>query len=89
MIYTLYYVHDPMCSWCYAFKSTLDTLKKHLDSNIKLVYVVGGLASHSDEIMPKDMQEKIEDIWYEIEKIQVQNLTMIFGKTVNQGVQPI
>ena len=68
MIYTLYYVHDPMCSWCYAFKSTLDTLKKHLDSNIKLVYVVGGLASHSDEIMPKDMQEKIENIWYEIEE---------------------
>jgi putative protein-disulfide isomerase len=57
-----------MCSWCYAFKSTLDTLKKHLDSNIKLVYVVGGLASHSDEIMPKDMQEKIENIWYEIEE---------------------
>ena len=69
MIYTLYYVHDPMCSWCYAFKSTLDTLKKHLDSNIKLVYVVGGLASHSDEIMPKDMQEKIENIWYEIEEV--------------------
>ena len=68
MIYTLYYVHDPMCSWCYAFKPTLDTLKKHLDSNIKLVYVVGGLASHSDEIMPKDMQEKIENIWYEIEE---------------------
>ena len=68
MIYTLYYVHDPMCSWCYAFKSTLDTLKKHLDSNIKLVYVVGGLASHSDEIIPKDMQEKIENIWYEIEE---------------------
>ena len=63
MVYTLYYVHDPMCSWCYAFKSTLDELKKHLSSNIKLVYVVGGLAPHSDEIMPKDMQEKIQSIW--------------------------
>ena len=69
MIYTLYYVHDPMCSWCYAFKSTLETLKKHLDSNIKIVNVVGGLAPHSDEIMPKDMQEKIENIWYEIEEV--------------------
>ena len=69
MVYTLYYVHDPMCSWCYAFKSTLDELKKHLSSNVKLVYVVGGLAPHSDEIMPKDMQEKIQSIWYEIEKV--------------------
>ena len=68
MIYTLYYVHDPMCSWCYAFKPTLDNLKKHLNSNIKVINVVGGLAAHSDEIMPKDMQKKIENIWYEIEE---------------------
>ncbi len=69
MIYSLYHVHDPMCSWCYAFKPTLDELRKHLADNIKLVHVVGGLAKHSDEVMPKDMQEKIEDIWYEIEDV--------------------
>ena len=69
MIYTLYHVHDPMCSWCYAFKPTLDELRKNLGENLKLVHVVGGLAKHSDEIMPKDMQEKIESIWYEIEDI--------------------
>uniref|UniRef100_UPI004047E049 DsbA family protein n=2 Tax=Aliarcobacter sp. TaxID=2321116 RepID=UPI004047E049 len=69
MIYTLYHVHDPMCSWCYAFKPTLDELRKNLNNNIKLVHVVGGLAKHSDDIMPKDMQEKIEAIWYEIEDV--------------------
>lgn len=69
MIYTLYYVHDPMCSWCYAFKATLDELKKHLSSNIKIVYVVGGLAKYSDEPMPMEMREKIENIWYEIEEV--------------------
>ncbi len=69
MVYTLYYVHDPMCSWCYAFKATLDELKKHLSSNIKIVCVVGGLAKHSDEPMPMEMREKIENIWYEIEEV--------------------
>ena len=69
MIYTLYHVHDPMCSWCYAFNPTLDVLRKNLGENLKLVHVVGGLAKHSDEIMPKDMQEKIESIWYEIEDV--------------------
>lgn len=69
MIYSLYHVHDPMCSWCYAFKPTLDELRKHLADNIKLVHVVGGLAKHSDEIMPQEMQEKIEAIWYEIEDV--------------------
>ena len=69
MIYSLYHVHDPMCSWCYAFKPTLDELRKHLADNIKLVHVVGGLAKHSDEIMLQEMQEKIEAIWYEIEDV--------------------
>ena len=68
MIYTLYHVHDPMCSWCYAFKPTLDELRKNLVTNIKIQHVVGGLAKHSDEIMPEDMQDKIQNIWFEIEK---------------------
>ncbi len=68
MIYTLYHVHDPMCSWCYAFKPTLDELRKKLNNNVKLVHVVGGLAKHSQEAMPKEQQETIENIWYQIEK---------------------
>ena len=67
MIYTLYHVHDPMFSWCYAFKPTLDELRKNLKNNIKLVHVVGGLAKHSNEDMPLNQQEMISNIWHEIE----------------------
>lgn len=65
----LYYIHDPMCSWCYAFKKDYDKLKKKLPSNIELINIVGGLAKDTNEPMPKDMQEKIESVWYEIEKM--------------------
>jgi len=68
MIYTLYHVHDPMCSWCYAFKPTLDEIRKNLKDNIKLVHVVGGLAKHSDEPMPQEQRVTIENIWKQIEK---------------------
>ena len=68
MIYTLYHVHDPMCSWCYAFKPTLDELRKNLKENIKLVHVVGGLAKHSNEDMPQEQQKMISNIWHEIEQ---------------------
>lgn len=68
MIYTLYHVHDPMCSWCYAFEPTFDKLRENLNDNIKVVHVVGGLAKHTDEPMSLDMRKKIEDIWYEIQK---------------------
>lgn len=69
MVHTLYYVYDPMCSWCYAFAPTFEKVKENLASNIKIVYVPGGLAPHSNEPMPQNMQEKIESIWYEIEKV--------------------
>jgi len=68
MIYTLYHVHDPMCSWCYAFKPTLDELRRNLKEKIKLVHVVGGLAKHSNEDMPLEQQKMISNIWHEIEE---------------------
>ncbi|MFY9074373.1 DsbA family protein [Malaciobacter mytili] len=67
MKYTLYYIHDPMCSWCYAFKPTLNEIKNSLDKDYKFINIVGGLAKHTQETMPKDMQEMIENIWYQIE----------------------
>ena len=69
MIHTLYYVYDPMCSWCYAFAATFEKIKENLPSNIKIVYVPGGLAPHSKEPMALEMREKLESIWYEIETI--------------------
>jgi len=65
----LYYIHDPMCSWCYAFKKDYDKLKTRLPNNIEIINLVGGLAKDSNEDMPKEMQEKLESIWYDIENI--------------------
>ncbi len=65
----LYYIYDPMCSWCYAFSDTFEKLKEKLDSNIKIEYIPGGLAPHSNEPMPQEMRKKIESIWYEIERV--------------------
>ena len=66
---TLYYVYDPMCSWCYAFDETFDAIKKNLKKDTQIIYIPGGLAAHSNEIMPKEMQEKIESIWFQITEV--------------------
>ncbi len=58
MIHTLYYVYDPMCAWCYAFAPTFKEIKENLPTNVKIVYVPGGLAPHTNEPMPQDMREK-------------------------------
>lgn len=64
--HTLYYIYDPMCSWCYAFAPTFNEVKKNLASNIKVVYVPGGLAPHNKEPMSQNMRDKIQNIWHEI-----------------------
>ncbi len=65
---TLYYVHDPMCSWCWAFRPTLTKLLAALPSHIKVQYLVGGLAPDSDEPMDETTQAMIQKHWHTIEK---------------------
>ena len=63
----LYYIHDPMCSWCWGFKPTWHKLQKSLPDNIKVEYLLGGLAKDSSESMPLPMQESIKKTWKTIQ----------------------
>ncbi len=63
----LHYVHDPMCSWCWGYKPTLELLKQQLPASIEFNYVVGGLAPDSDEPMSEEMKGKLQAIWKQIE----------------------
>ncbi len=65
---TLYYVHDPMCSWCWGFRPTWLAVQKQLPPGIRLVSLLGGLAPDSDLPMPPDMQKMIARIWSTIQK---------------------
>ncbi len=62
----LYYVHDPMCSWCWGYRPTWDALQQALPEDIQQVNVVGGLAPDSDEAMPMEQQKLIAGHWQRI-----------------------
>ena len=66
---TLYYIHDPMCSWCWAFKPTWHKVLKELPSHINVYYLLGGLAPDNDLPMPLDTQKYVQDNWIKIQKI--------------------
>lgn len=59
----LYYVHDPMCSWCWAFVPVWETIKQNLPDHIEVQYLLGGLAPDSNEPMPNAMQSAISGYW--------------------------
>lgn len=65
---TLHYVHDPMCSWCWGYRPTINKLKQQLPGIIAFNYVVGGLAPDSTEPMSTEMQSKLQAIWKQIER---------------------
>lgn len=64
----LFYIHDPMCSWCYAFSSSLIALQKDLPADIQMIYLLGGLAPDTTETMPVDLQNAIQQTWRQIER---------------------
>lgn len=68
MVKILYYVHDPMCSWCWAFNATWQSIQVQLPASIEVRYVLGGLAPDSDVAMADDMQKNISANWYRIQQ---------------------
>ena len=64
----LYYIHDPMCSWCWGFRPTWDVIQATLPQAVEVEYVAAGLAPDSDQPMPAAMSKTIEGYWVEIER---------------------
>ncbi len=64
----LYYVHDPMCSWCWGFSPTWSKIRSQLPENIEVKYLLGGLAPDSQEPMPQNMQHAIAGYWKKIQQ---------------------
>lgn len=60
---TLYYVLDPMCSWCWGFRPIFQELLQRLPEHINVQYVMGGLAPDSDQPMPDKTRDYVQQQW--------------------------
>lgn len=64
----LYYIYDPMCSWCYAFNQSWLALQRKLPDEVQRVSLLGGLAPDTTEPMPPAVQNNIQQAWRRIEQ---------------------
>ncbi|AHE98312.1 thioredoxin [Thioalkalivibrio paradoxus ARh 1] len=64
----LYYVHDPMCSWCWAMAPVLGQLLQRLPPEIEVRRLLGGLAPDTDEPMSEDLREMVQSSWRRIQQ---------------------
>lgn len=65
-MHTLYFYHDPMCSWCWAYRPTSGRLFDALPRDIRREDVLGGLAPDTDEPMPEALRAAIAGYWRHI-----------------------
>ncbi|PPC75904.1 DsbA family protein [Pokkaliibacter plantistimulans] len=63
----LYYIHDPMCSWCWAFAPTWAALRAALPEGVSSERLLGGLAPDSTTPMPPQQRQQIQQTWRHIE----------------------
>jgi putative protein-disulfide isomerase len=64
----LYYVHDPMCSWCWGFETTRQKIFDELDGKMEIRRMLGGLAPDSDLPMAQPMRDMLQQTWHRIEQ---------------------
>ena len=62
----LYYVHDPMCSWCWGFDRARKRLLERLPPSIEVVRLLGGLAPDTDAPMPGELRDYLQQTWHKI-----------------------
>jgi len=63
----LFYVHDPMCSWCWAYRPVLLKLRENLPAEVRWQNVLGGLAPDSDQPMPESTRQMVQAHWRQIQ----------------------
>lgn len=65
---TLFYIHDPMCSWCYAFRESWQKITEHFADQLQFNRLLGGLAPDSDEPMDEATRRMVQRSWRRIEE---------------------
>jgi len=65
---TIYYVNDPMCSWCWGFSDVYEKFINKLDDSFKVKRLIGGLAPDSDVPMNDETKVMVQNAWHAIEK---------------------
>lgn len=62
----MFYIHDPMCSWCWGHRPVWDEVQSQLAGAIAVQYIVGGLAADSALPMSASQRETIQGHWRRI-----------------------
>ncbi len=65
---TLYYAHDPMCSWCWGFRPAWQAVQEQLPAQVRVQRLLGGLAPDDDAPMEEALRRHLKGTWRRIQE---------------------
>jgi putative protein-disulfide isomerase len=79
----LWYVADPMCSWCWGFAPVISAIKEAYADRLKVALLLGGLRPGTTEPMTAALRAEILHHWHEVHRRTGQTFT--FEGALPQG----
>jgi putative protein-disulfide isomerase len=68
----LWYVADPMCSWCWGFSPVIEAIKAEYAPQLKIALLLGGLRSESTPMTPAQRADILHH-WQEVHALTGQS----------------
>ena len=65
---TLWYLADPMCSWCWGFAPVIDMIREDYSDRLSTELLLGGLRPGTELPMEPSQREEILDHWHAVHR---------------------
>ncbi|SDY96210.1 DsbA family protein [Nitrosomonas sp. Nm33] len=72
---TLWYIADPMCSWCWGFSPVIEAIRHEYGERLAIKLVVGGLRPGTTEPLATEKRAEILHHWHNVQRITGQSFT--------------
>ncbi len=78
MTFSLLYIADPMCSWCWGFSPVLDAVREHFGREYPVGLLLGGLRPGTTDRMSEAMKADIKGHWQHVHRATGQPFDLAF-----------
>lgn len=72
---TLWYVADPMCSWCWGFSPVIEAIRLEFSGQLAIELLVGGLRAGTIEPLTPEKRAEILHHWHNVQRVSGQPFT--------------
>lgn len=66
---TLWYIADPMCSWCWGFAPTIAAIRQRYAEQLTIAIKLGGLRPGTKHPIAKQQREEILGHWHNVKRL--------------------